>query len=114
MCKECKFGANSNLSQLIQIPVYNIFRRLVTLGKARNMSRQHVQVPVSSPRLLASAIGMALTATSVVQLAHAAENTDAKTTGKSIALDATSITGEAQETPSYQVQKASSPKYTAP
>ncbi|MDE1169241.1 MAG: TonB-dependent siderophore receptor [Pseudomonas sp.] len=78
------------------------------------MSRQHVQVPVSSPRLLASAIGMALTATSAVQLAHAAEDTDAKTTGKSIALDATSITGEAQEAQSYQVQKASSPKYTAP
>jgi catecholate siderophore receptor len=57
---------------------------------------------------------MALTATSAVQLAHAAEDTDAKATGKSISLDATSITGQTQEAQSYQVEKASSPKYTAP
>ncbi|WP_416422456.1 TonB-dependent siderophore receptor [Pseudomonas sp. App30] len=76
------------------------------------MSRQHVYVPVSSPRLLVSAIGMALGAASVAQFAQAAEDTDAKQTG-AISLGATSITGEAQE-PSYQTTKSASSKYTAP
>ncbi|QKZ06772.1 TonB-dependent receptor [Pseudomonas eucalypticola] len=76
------------------------------------MSRQHVHVPVSSPRLLVSAIGMALGAASVSQFAQAAEDTDAKQNG-AISLGATSITGEAQE-PSYQVEKSASNKYTAP
>ncbi|PNG43431.1 ligand-gated channel protein [Pseudomonas asplenii] len=78
------------------------------------MARQHAQLPVSSPRLLASAIGVAITAGSAGQMVFAAEKTDSKATGNAIALDATAITGEAQDSTSYQVEKASSPKYTAP
>ncbi|MCL9802746.1 TonB-dependent siderophore receptor [Pseudomonas sp. AKS31] len=78
------------------------------------MARQHAQLPVSSPRLLASAIGVAITAGSAGQMVFAAEKTDSKAAGNAIALDATAITGEAQDSTSYQVEKASSPKYTAP
>ncbi|KHA74782.1 ligand-gated channel protein [Pseudomonas chlororaphis] len=78
------------------------------------MARQHAQLPVSSPRLLASAIGVAITAGSAGQMVFAAEKTDSKASGNAIALDATAITGEAQDPTSYQVEKASSPKYTAP
>ncbi|WP_166360691.1 TonB-dependent receptor [Pseudomonas akapageensis] len=75
------------------------------------MSRQLVS-PATSPRLLASAIGMAITATSAPHLAYAA---DASSKDKAIALDATSITGEAQqESTDYKVDKASSQKYTEP
>ncbi|SDT52117.1 catecholate siderophore receptor [Pseudomonas sp. Z003-0.4C(8344-21)] len=78
------------------------------------MARQHAQLPVSSPRLLASAIGVAITAGSAGQMVFAAEKTESKASGNAIALDATAITGEAQDPTSYQVEKASSPKYTAP
>jgi catecholate siderophore receptor len=78
------------------------------------MSRQQVQLPVSSPRLLASAIGVAITASSAGHMVFAAEKTDSKASGNAISLDATSITGQAQDSTSYQVEKASSPKYTAP
>ncbi|MEZ1318937.1 TonB-dependent siderophore receptor [Pseudomonas fluorescens] len=78
------------------------------------MSRQPAQLPVSSPRLLASAIGVALTAGSAGHLVFAAEKTDEKAPNGAIALDATAITGEAQDATSYNVEKASSPKYTAP
>lgn len=78
------------------------------------MSRQLPQSPVSTPRLLASAIGVAITASSAGHMVFAAEKTEAKTSGNAIALDATSVTGEAQDSTSYQVEKASSPKYTAP
>lgn len=78
------------------------------------MACQPAQVPVSSPRLLASAIGVAITAGSAGHMVFAAEKTDSKATGNAIALDATAITGEAQDSTSYQVEKASSPKYTAP
>ncbi len=78
------------------------------------MARQHAQLPVSSPRLLASAIGVAITAGSAGQMVFAAEKTESKAAGNAIALDATAITGEAQDSTSYQVEKASSPKYTAP
>jgi catecholate siderophore receptor len=78
------------------------------------MARQYAQLPVSSPRLLASAIGVAITAGSAGQMVFAAEKTDSKASGNAIALDATAITGEAQDPTSYQVEKASSPKYTAP
>ena len=78
------------------------------------MSRQLPLSAVSSPRLLASAIGVALSAGSAAHLAQAAEDTNKKTSGNAISLDATAITGEAQEPTSYQVEKASSPKYTAP
>jgi catecholate siderophore receptor len=57
---------------------------------------------------------VAITAGSAGQMVFAAEKTDSKATGNAIALDATAITGEAQDSTSYQVEKASSPKYTAP
>ncbi|BCT31347.1 TonB-dependent siderophore receptor [Pseudomonas protegens] len=78
------------------------------------MSRQQPPSAVSSPRLLASAIGVAITAGSAGHMVQAAQDTQQKTAGKAIALEATSITGEAQDNTSYQVEKASSQKYTAP
>ena len=78
------------------------------------MSRQPIKIPVSSPRLLASAIGVAITATSAAHMAQAAESTDSKAQGSSISLGATTVTGEVQDQKSYQVEKASSQKYTAP
>ncbi|MBO4968077.1 MAG: TonB-dependent siderophore receptor [Pseudomonas sp.] len=77
------------------------------------MSRQQIKIPVSSPRLLASAIGVAITATSAGHMAQAAESTDSKAQGSSISLGATTVTGEQTEQ-SYQTEKASSQKYTAP
>ncbi len=77
------------------------------------MSRQLIKIPVSSPRLLASAIGVALTATSASHMAQAAESTDSKAQGNSISLGATTVSGEQTET-SYQTEKGSSQKYTAP
>ncbi|CAM5415680.1 TonB-dependent receptor [Pseudomonas fragi] len=77
------------------------------------MSRQQLKIPVSSPRLLASAIGVAITATSAGPLVQAAESTDSKAQGSSISLGATTVTGE-QTDKSYQTEKASSQKYTAP
>ena len=77
------------------------------------MSRQPLKIPVSSPRLLASAIGVAITATSAAHMAQAAESTDSKAQGSSISLGATTVTGEQTEQ-SYQTEKASSQKYTAP
>ncbi|QXI29409.1 TonB-dependent receptor [Pseudomonas vanderleydeniana] len=78
------------------------------------MSRQQRQTPTGSPRLLASAIGMAITATSAAHMVQAAEETDSKAQDKVLSLGATTVTGEAQESTSYQVEKASSQKYTAP
>ena len=77
------------------------------------MSRQLIKIPVSSPRLLASAIGVAITATSAAHMAQAAESTDSKAQGNSISLGATTVSGEQNEQ-SYQIEKADSPKYTAP
>ncbi|KWU50272.1 TonB-dependent receptor [Pseudomonas palleroniana] len=78
------------------------------------MSRTTTKTPASSPRMLASAIGVALTAGSVAHLAQAAEATEPKGERNSISLGATSITGQEQDNTSYQVEKASSQKYTAP
>ena len=77
------------------------------------MSRQQLKIPVSSPRLLASAIGVAITASSAAHMAQAAESTESKAQSNSISLGATTVTGEQTEQ-SYQVEKASSSKYTAP
>ena len=77
------------------------------------MLRQPIKIPVSSPRLLASAIGVAITATSAGHMVQAAESTDSKAQGSSISLGATTVTGEQTEQ-SYQTEKASSQKYTAP
>jgi catecholate siderophore receptor len=79
------------------------------------MARQYAQLPVSSPRLLASAIGVAITAGSAGQMVFAAEKTDSK------ASEQRHRSGRhrhhrrsAGRQTSYQVEKASSPKYTAP
>ena len=77
------------------------------------MSRQLIKIPVSSPRLLASAIGVAITATSAAHMAQAAESTDSKAQGSTLSLGATTVSGEQTEQ-SYQIEKADSPKYTAP
>ncbi|NWD42973.1 TonB-dependent receptor [Pseudomonas yamanorum] len=78
------------------------------------MPRTSIKIPASSPRLLASAIGVAISASSAAQLAQAAEDTEQKGERNSISLGATSITGQEQDSTSYQVEKASSQKYTAP
>ena len=78
------------------------------------MSRQQSQLPVSSPRLLASAIGVAITASSAGHMVFAAEKTDEKAPSNVISLGATAITGEAQDETSYKIEKPRSPKYTAP
>ena len=57
--------------------------------------------------MLASAIGVALTASSAAHLAQAAEDTEQKGERNSISLGATSITGQEQDNTSYQVRKAS-------
>lgn len=68
---------------------------------------RHVPNAVSSPRLLASAIGMAITATSAYAADPAASS--------AITLDATSVNGKAEQASTdYKVEKASSQKYTAP
>lgn len=78
------------------------------------MSRTITKIPASSPRMLASAIGVALSASAIAHQAQAAEDTEQKGQRNSISLGATSITGEEQDNTSYQVEKASSQKYTAP
>lgn len=77
------------------------------------MLRQPLKIPVSSPRLLASAIGVAITATSAAHMAQAAENTESKAQSNSISLGATTVTGE-QEQGSYKTDTSASKKYTAP
>lgn len=68
---------------------------------------RHVPTTVSSPRLLASAIGMAFTATSAYAADPAAST--------AITLDATSVNGQAEQASTdYKVEKAASQKYTAP
>ncbi|MFJ4384418.1 TonB-dependent receptor [Pseudomonas sp. NPDC089408] len=68
---------------------------------------QYVPSAVSSPRLIVSAIGVALSASSVYA-ADPAPNS-------AITLDATSVNGKAEQASTdYKVEKASSQKYTAP
>jgi len=73
------------------------------------MSRQQLHSSVSSPRSLASAVGVAIAAMSAGHMAHAAESTEDKT----VSLGATSINGEAPDT-SYKTEESASKKYTAP
>lgn len=77
------------------------------------MSRHALQPSVSSPRLLASAIGMAVTAMSASQIAHAAEEAE-KANGNAISLGATSINSDAVDNTDYRTEKSASQKYTAP
>ena len=68
---------------------------------------RHVPSAVSSPRLLATAIGVALTATT----AYAAE----PAANSAVTLDATSVNGKAEQASTeYKVEKSASQKYTAP
>lgn len=62
-----------------------------------------------TPRLLATAVGMALSSMSVAQLAQAEESK-----GSALELGATSVVGEQADETSYQVERAQSSKYTAP
>jgi len=57
------------------------------------MSRTSTKTSAGSPRMLASAIGVALSASSAAHLAQAAEDTEQKGERNSISLGATSITG---------------------
>ncbi|EJM87895.1 MULTISPECIES: TonB-dependent receptor [unclassified Pseudomonas] len=77
------------------------------------MSRQQPQLPVNSPRLLASAIGVAITAGSAGHMVFAAEKTE-KAPNNAISLDATAITGETQDDTSYKTDTSANKKYTAP
>lgn len=68
---------------------------------------RHVPSAVSSPRLIVSAIGVALSASG----AYAAD----PATRNAVTLDATSVNGKAEQASTdYKVEKASSQKYTAP
>ena len=79
------------------------------------MSRQSLESTASAQRLLASAIGVALSAASLAPVAHAAqaEKKDSEQDGV-ISLDATSVVGEQIGSEDYQVQRSASQKYTAP
>ncbi|WP_213875314.1 TonB-dependent siderophore receptor [Pseudomonas sp. dw_358] len=78
------------------------------------MSQQLKPNPLNSPRLLASAIGMALSAASATQMAQAAQDTETKAEGNNISLGATNISSDAVQDGDYQVEKSASVKYTAP
>ncbi|MBA1244004.1 TonB-dependent receptor [Pseudomonas japonica] len=71
------------------------------------MSR-HFKPFQGSPRLIASAVGVAITSLSAAQMAQAAEAED-----NAVTLGATSVTEKAQSD-SYQVEQSASQKYTAP
>lgn len=72
------------------------------------MSRLSLSHTASSPRLLANAVGVAISALSAGQLAHAADSENSE----ALALDATSVVGQAEQS-TYKAESASS-KYTAP
>jgi len=69
--------------------------------------RHYVPSAVSSPRLIVTAISVAITAST----AYAAE----PAANRAVTLDATSVNGKAEQASTdYKVEKASSQKYTAP
>ena len=71
------------------------------------MSR-HFKPFQGSPRLIASAVGVAITSLSAAQMAQAAEAED-----NAVTLGATSVTEKA-DTTSYKTETSASNKYTAP
>ncbi|HCE7277924.1 TPA: TonB-dependent siderophore receptor [Pseudomonas aeruginosa] len=78
------------------------------------MSRQSTDTAVSSQRLLASAIGVAITAIAAPQAAHADEAGQKKTDkDRVLSLDAATIVGEQQDETTYNVDRSASKKYTA-
>ncbi|PJI48885.1 MAG: TonB-dependent siderophore receptor [Pseudomonas sp.] len=79
------------------------------------MSRQSTEFAGSKPRLLVSAVGVAITALSGAQLAHAAEASEKKSGQDVLSLDADTVVGTQQQDPTtYNVEKSSNEKYTAP
>lgn len=75
------------------------------------MSRQPIESAVHTQRMLASAIGVALSTLSIAPVVQAEQ---VKKDGKGVvSLDATSVVGE-QEAVDYRVERATSQKYTAP
>jgi catecholate siderophore receptor len=64
-----------------------------------------------SPRLLATAVGVAISTLSTAQMALAAESIESKPSP--LSLDATTVVGEQDTATSYQAERAQSPKYTA-
>ncbi|WP_448679336.1 TonB-dependent receptor [Pseudomonas nicosulfuronedens] len=79
------------------------------------MSRQSTEFAGSKPRLLVSAVGVAITAMSGGHLAHAAEASQKKSGQDVLSLDADTVVGTQQQDPTtYNVEKSSNEKYTAP
>jgi catecholate siderophore receptor len=76
------------------------------------MSRQSVEA-TSAPRLLVSAVGVAITAMSGSHFAQAAESTGKKPAQDVLSLDADTVVGQQGEE-TYNVQQSASQKYTAP
>mgnify|MGYP000844707449 FL=1 len=74
------------------------------------MSSAALSPTTASPRLLASAVGMAISTFAASPLVQADEAGKAGT----VALDATTVVDEADATGDYQVERAQSQKYTAP
>src|SRR5262245_36465660 len=78
------------------------------------MSRQTSEPTVSSPRLLASAVGVAITAMSGSHFAMAAETPEKKSGQDVLNLDADTVVGEKQDPTTYKIEQSASKKYTAP
>lgn len=79
------------------------------------MSRQSTEFAGSTPRLLVSAVGVAITAMSGTHLAHAAEASPKKSGEDVLSLDADTVVGTQQQDPTtYNVETSSNEKYTAP
>ncbi|WP_371233339.1 TonB-dependent receptor [Pseudomonas sp. QE6] len=78
------------------------------------MSRQSSDLAGNTPRLLASAVGVAITAMSGSHLAHAAESSEKKPSQDVLSLDADTVVGTQQDPTTYNVEKSASKKYTAP
>lgn len=79
------------------------------------MSRHSSELAGTKPRLLVSAVGVAITAMSGGHLAHAAESSQKKSSQDVLSLDADTVVGTQQQDPTtYNVEKSASKKYTAP
>jgi len=66
------------------------------------------------PKVLASAIGMAISALSVQAVAQSSEDKKASSSSESIALEAVSVTAEQEQKSSYKVDESVNRRYTAP
>src|SRR5690606_15581501 len=75
------------------------------------MSRQSLEL-AQPPRVLASAIGVALTAFSAPSFAQSASDTASSRRDSPVALDEVTVIGEQEQT--YKADASASNKYTAP